>query len=540
MAETRRADADPPPTGPLKLTSSRQPSEREQPTVQTPTISRLHVTTRVLGGLQAGYSSSSFLFSLYPLSSRSEGHPSIQAWHETRISALQLSYSTTTTKMAPSDDLKSHATSSQDFYALLDISPAAGEAEIRRAYRRTALKYHPDKIANPTPADLEKFHLLQIAYDVLSDPTVRQLYDNAREARERKRRETEMMDAAKRKMKEDLEARERAGAAAEAAAMGRGVKRPWMATGMAAAGDADAEEKLEREIQRIAEDTRRRRREAEEKLRREAEEEERQLQREQEEAQRAADRSSQRVDRSKEAGGTNVPELERAVKVRWVREGLGLDLDKDRLATLFAPFGKVENTFTLKDKRQRVGEKREKKMVATGVVVFASIVGAHAAVLDFEKKRRTGEGEWAVIDSVFWASGNEPDLGTNNPSPSPTPTPAEPQPQATTPSTPASSGSKPSFNFPGLNNTDGTKKPGKVPSFASFSSAAAAANTPKSSPSSPSGTTGLSTPSLEEVTLMRLKNAQREKERKALEEQIRKEDEAAEAAEAAAQAAKAG
>ncbi|KAL2011508.1 hypothetical protein VTN00DRAFT_4226 [Thermoascus crustaceus] len=439
--------------------------------------------------------------------------------------------------MAPSDDLKSHATSSQDFYALLDISPAAGEAEIRRAYRRTALKYHPDKIANPTPADLEKFHLLQIAYDVLSDPTVRQLYDNAREARERKRRETEMMDAAKRKMKEDLEARERAGAAAEAAA--RGVKRPWMATGMAA-GDADAEEKLEREIQRIAEDTRRRRREAEEKLRREAEEEERQLQREQEEAQRAADRSSQRVDRSKEAGGTNVPELERAVKVRWVREGLGLDLDKDRLATLFAPFGKVENTFTLKDKRQRVGEKREKKMVATGVVVFASIVGAHAAVLDFEKKRKIGEGEWAVIDSVFWASGNEPDLGTNNPSPSPspTPTPTEPQPQAT-PSTPASSSSsKPSFNFPGLN-TDGTKKPGKVPSFASFSSAAAAANTPKSSPSS-SGTTGLSTPSLEEVTLMRLKNAQREKERKALEEQIRKEDEAADAAEAAAQAAKAG
>ncbi|KAL2002496.1 hypothetical protein VTN02DRAFT_6671 [Thermoascus thermophilus] len=535
--------------------ASQLPIVPAKQTIDFPPSPHLLVTTRVLGAHQAGHSSSSFPFPFFFLDPL-EGHPSsIQARHENKNFPLNSllttpakpeSYSTTTAKMAPSDELKSHATSSQDFYALLDISPAAGEAEIRRAYRRTALKYHPDKIANPTPADLEKFHLLQIAYDVLSDPAVRQLYDNAREARERKRRETELMDAAKRKMREDLEARERAGAAAEAAAAAKGrggVKRPWMATGMAA-GDADAEEKLEREIQRIAEDTRRRRREAEEKLRREAEEEERQRQREQEEAQRAADRSSQRVDRSKEAGGTNVPELERAVKVRWVREGLGLGLDKDRLATLFAPFGKVENAFTLKDKRQRVGETREKKTVATGVVVFASIVGAHAAVLDFEKKkRRTAEAEWAVIDSVFWASGNEPDLGTDNPSPSPTPpTPAEPQPQATTPSssTPASSsGSNPRFNFPGLSNTT-KKQPGKAPSFASFSSAAAAANAPQSAPS-PSGTTRLGTPSLEEVTLMRLKNAQREKERRALEEQIRREDEAADAAEAAAaQAAKAG
>jgi DnaJ family protein C protein 17 len=85
--------------------------------------------------------------------------------------------------MAPSDDLKAHAASSQDFYALLDIPSTAAEAEIRRAYRKTALKYHPDKLAKPTPADLDRFHLLQIAYDVLSDPEVRQLYNNAREAR---------------------------------------------------------------------------------------------------------------------------------------------------------------------------------------------------------------------------------------------------------------------------------------------------------------------------------------------------------------------
>lgn len=433
--------------------------------------------------------------------------------------------------MAPTDDLKAHAASAQDFYALLDISPAANEAEIRRAYRRTALKYHPDKIQNPTPADIEKFHLLQIAYDVLSDPSVRELYNNAREARERKRREMEMMDAAKRKMKEDLEARERAGMAAEAAQ--RGIKRPWMATGMAGYGD-DAEAKLEQEIERIAEDNRRRRKEAEEKLRKEAEYEEQRLQKQEAEARAAADRSSQRVDRSKE-GGTNVPELERSIKVRWIREGPGLGLDKDRLMILFAPFGKIENAFLLKDKRQRIGDKKEKKTVATGVVIYTSIVSAHSAVLDSEKKRKAGQNEWSVIQSVFWASGNEPDLGTDT-----TPTPASPTPpsESATPTIPVSGSggikAPPKLNFPGLNTAtlDGTKKPNKVPSFASFS--AAAANTPRVSSSA--GKTGMSTPSLEEVTLMRLKNAQREKERRMLEEQIRKEDEAADAAEAAAKA----
>ncbi|KAI9928219.1 hypothetical protein ASPWEDRAFT_447697 [Aspergillus wentii DTO 134E9] len=437
--------------------------------------------------------------------------------------------------MASTDDLKAHAASNQDFYALLDLSPAAAENEIRRAYRRAALKYHPDKISNPTPADLDKFHLLQIAYDVLSDPTVRQLYDNAREARIRKQRERDLMDSAKRKMREDLEARERAGATAMGGDAQRGVKRSWMG-GM---GEDDAEEKLQREIERIAEDGRRRRREAEDKMKREMEEEEKIMQQEEEEAKKAADRSSQRVDRSQE-GGANVSELERAVKVRWVREGRGMDLDKDSLASLFAPFGKVESTITLKDKRQRIGDNREKKTVATGVVVFASIVSAHAAVLDSEKKRRQSTGrtddDWAVIDSVFWASGTQPELGmeTNRPaSPQKPSAPATPTQNTTAPST----ASKPKFNFPGFKTatSDGAgKKPGKAPSFASFGSAAASANS-KQSTSSDDSAKGPSTPSMEELTLMRLKNAQREKERKALEEQIQKEDEAADAAEAAAE-----
>lgn len=430
------------------------------------------------------------------------------------------------------EDLKAHAASNQDFYALLDLSPAASESEIRRAYRRTALKYHPDKIKNPTQSDIDKFHLLQIANDVLSDPSVRQLYDNAREARLRKQRERNMMDAAKRQMREDLEARERAGAAAMGGAGPKqGVKRSWMA-----AGDDDAEEKLQREIERIAEDGRRRRRAAEDKLKHELDEEQKVMQEEEEEARRAKDRSTQRVDRSQE-GGTNVSELDRTVKVRWVREGRGLELDAERLTALFAPFGPVENVFLLKDKRARVEGKRGKVTLATGVVVFASIVSAHSAVVDSKQKIQNGsaDADWAILDSVNWASGTQPNLGTkaeNYASDSS----KEHEAAASKPPIPTTGTQKAhaasSFNFPGLNAAPAS---GKTPSFGSFASAPSGAS--KASPFNPSANTP-GTPSFEEVTLMKLKSAQREKERKALEDELAREDEAADAAEAA-EAAKA-
>lgn len=305
---------------------------------------------------------------------------------------------------------------------------------------------------------------------------------------------------------------------------------------MCSAADNEAEERLEREIQRIAENSQRRRREAEEKLMKEAEEEERQERMAAEKEREERDRSFARVDRSKE-GGTNVPELERAVKVHWVREGPGEGLDKDRLKELFSTFGKVENTFLLKDKRQRVGEKKEKKTVATGVVVFASIVSAHSAVLDCAKRIKSGaQGNWAILDSVVWASGTGPDLKSRPDGHSPVPGSETPIASAksttsstSTPSIPATTDGirKPAFDFASLKKGPATKTAGGKPSFASFSARPAQA-TP--SDSSAPKNAALTTPSLQEITLMRLKTAQREKERKALEEQLRKEDEAADAA----------
>ncbi|KAJ5636126.1 uncharacterized protein N7484_009439 [Penicillium longicatenatum] len=412
-----------------------------------------------------------------------------------------------------SDDLKAHAASDQDFYALLDVSPAATLSEIKRQYRRTALKYHPDKISNPTPADIDKFHTLQIAHDVLTDPDVKQLYDNAREARLRKQRERDMLDSARRSMVEDLEKRERAGAAAQ-----RGVKRSWME-------ENDAEAKLAAEIERIAQDGRRRRKEAQEKLQRELDEEQKVIEREEEEKRKAADRSSQRVDRSQE---TNVSELERSVKVRWVREGRGMELEAEGLRSLFAPFGAVEAVVILKDKRKKVEGKKGKVTLATGMIVFTSIVSAHAAVLDGEKKIRSADGDWAIIDSVSWASGDGPNLGAAAGS---VPSKAQASDPSTSTTDTSKSAAAPAFNFPGLNSAPNSSK---APSFGSFGSAAASMK-PKASPFNASARPA-GMPSFQDEILMKMKAAQREKERKALEEELAREDEAADAAEASTKA----
>ncbi|KAL8943772.1 MAG: hypothetical protein Q9216_000878 [Gyalolechia sp. 2 TL-2023] len=62
------------------------------------------------------------------------------------------------------------------FYDLLGVRPGASEAELKSAYKKGALKHHPDKNAH-NPAAAEKFKEISHAYEVLSDPQKRQIYD---------------------------------------------------------------------------------------------------------------------------------------------------------------------------------------------------------------------------------------------------------------------------------------------------------------------------------------------------------------------------
>jgi DnaJ-class molecular chaperone len=65
----------------------------------------------------------------------------------------------------------------KDFYAILGVSRTANETELKKAYRKLAMKWHPDK--NPTNVETAqaKFQEISEAYTVLSDPQKRQLYD---------------------------------------------------------------------------------------------------------------------------------------------------------------------------------------------------------------------------------------------------------------------------------------------------------------------------------------------------------------------------
>lgn len=64
-----------------------------------------------------------------------------------------------------------------DYYTLLGVPRTAGEAEIKSAYRKLALKHHPDRNQGNKAASESKFKEINEAYEVLSDPRKRKMYD---------------------------------------------------------------------------------------------------------------------------------------------------------------------------------------------------------------------------------------------------------------------------------------------------------------------------------------------------------------------------
>ena len=394
----------------------------------------------------------------------------------------------------PSDDLKNYATSDTDFYGLLGVTFETSQKDIDRAWRRTALKYHPDKVGND-PVAREKFHLAQIGYDLLSDPASKALYDNARSARLQRKRQNDLFEGRRRQMKDDLEARE------------RGVKRTREE-------DEGDEEKLEREIRRLAEDGKRRRKEREDALRRD-------VQREAETADGTAQMpgSSSGHMNGASISQSTVSEIDRTVKVRWPVEGEGGSITADAVKNMFSQFGPIESADLLHPKMLRLRKKQKKLLAVVCMIQYKSVVGAHAAVEDFPKKDGP---EWKKFDSVFWAANKEPDfitahqgnrIATDS-------APATPTPNGRTQSTYSFSGFDSQASTPAASPKPDEAGLKKMPSFASFSPAAF--DTPKGSPFGKG--LGVNSPSLEEMTMIRLKNAEKKRMAAEIERQDREND----------------
>ena len=430
----------------------------------------------------------------------------------------------------PSDDIKSYVTSDTDFYELLGVTFETSQKDIDRAWRKTALRYHPDKVGNDEAAK-NKFHLAQIGYDLLSDPASKAIYDNARNARLQRKRANELLEGRRRQMKDDLEARE------------KGVKR-------ARDEDEGEEERLEREIRRLAEDGKRRRKEREEALRRE-------MAREEEDTgagqQPEAHPSRADEDSIMAAAPGGVSELDRTVKVRWsVENDEGDSMTAEGVKTLFSTFGRVESADLLNRKMMRLSTSKKKQLGAVCMVQFASVVGAHAAVEDFRRRQhdqdqsREKDKEWRVFDTVYWASNKEPEfINASQPQESVKPTPtsvhtANSNGDSNNKSHGHVHGNSSTNPFAHLRSTNGNTN-GKN----STSSGSSSSKPTFTSFSSPSGTGAGNAaqkakgPTLEEITMIRLKEA----EKRRLAAEIQRRDEEADAAAAAtikASAASAG
>uniref|UniRef100_A0A8C9HEP2 J domain-containing protein n=1 Tax=Piliocolobus tephrosceles TaxID=591936 RepID=A0A8C9HEP2_9PRIM len=66
----------------------------------------------------------------------------------------------------------------QDYYEILGASRGASDEDLKKAYHKLALKFHPDK--NHAPGTTEAFKVIGTAYTVLSNPEKRKQYGPAR------------------------------------------------------------------------------------------------------------------------------------------------------------------------------------------------------------------------------------------------------------------------------------------------------------------------------------------------------------------------
>jgi len=211
-----------------------------------------------------------------------------------------------------------------DLYALLELSLEATEKEIKKAYRKKALKCHPDK--NPDDAKAaEQFHLLSQALAVLSDEGARKAYDNVLKAKQAAQIRNRQLDEKRKKLKDDLDAREAAAADREQA-----FKK--------ASADKSSEESLQRELERLQEEGRK------------------QLEEEQERLNQMLRRATE--EKIAATAAANGPAK---LKVKWKSSAT---YTQDQLQSIFHKYGDVDNVVVLAEKRVGLVEMKSRSAAA--------------------------------------------------------------------------------------------------------------------------------------------------------------------------------
>jgi DnaJ family protein C protein 17 len=277
-----------------------------------------------------------------------------------------------------------------NYFAIMGLTPSATEAEIRKAYRTKSLALHPDKNRNMDPElAAARFSEMQLAYEVLMDPSARLAAADRNKAEEARKERRGAYEGKRKEMADELERREEE----------ERLKR--------FRGAQDAQNR-QATLEKLKEEGRKLREEKEKKVLEEEERMQMNLQNQQQQRQERERQPSPIVVAS------DMPELgplDLTVRLRFptaqLVELVGSDsesslMDSPLARGLETRFGKLDSLICKAPKKDKV--KRETTAHAT----FKALDSAYAAIKAGSKLRAGGPGLASVLEDVWigWAAGS--------------------------------------------------------------------------------------------------------------------------------------